>query len=296
MSSIYRGRDRIQMRIGMAPGLLVYFLFGIVPSVATAVISLTNYSGIPGIPAQFIGLTNYVQAFILDSAGLTGSIRDTLVFAVSVTVFQNLFALGLAHLFTKKYPGRAVFRSLVFMPASLGVTVIGLTWALIFNPSGGPAANFLSLWGGNSAFFGSNSLAMPLVIFVQIWANLGFTTIVYLAGMNTVPEELYEAAKLDGANGWRIFRNITFPMIAPSTTVNVLLAAVGSLNTYDLIYVLTDGLYHTNTLGMYMFNTAFQGSSNLGLAAAINMVEFAITLIVALVLQKVLRKREEVLG
>ncbi len=295
MASLYRGRDRVQLYIGMLPGLLLYVLFGVVPSVATAVISVTNYSGIPGLPVNFIGLQNYVQAFVLDSTGIVGAIRDTLVFAVSVTVVQNVAALGMAHLFTRRYPGRAVFRSLVFMPAALGVTVIGLTWALILNPSGGPAASLLALWGGSSAFLGSNRFALPLVIFVQIWASLGFTTIVYLAGMNTVPGELYEAAKIDGASSWVIFRRITFPMIAPSTTVNVLLAAVGSLNTYDLIYVLTDGLYHTNTLGMYMFNTAFEGSSNLGLAATINMVEFAITLAVALTLQKVLRKREEVL-
>lgn len=285
----------MQLHLGMAPGLLVYLVLGIVPSIATAVISLTNYSGIPGVSVSFVGLQNYIQAFVLDSTGIVGAVRDTLVFSISVTVLQNVLALGLAHVFTKRYPGRALFRSLVFMPASLGVTVIGLTWALIFNPSGGPAANFLQLFGGNSAFFGSDTLAMPLVILVQIWANLGFTTIVYLAGMNTVPVELYEAAKMDGAGGWRLFRSITFPLIAPSTTVNVLLATVGSLNTYDLIYVLTDGLYHTNTLGMYMFNTAFEGSSNLGLAATINMVEFVITLIVALTLQKYLRKREEVL-
>jgi len=296
MASLYRGRDRMQLHLGMLPGLLVYVLFGIIPSVATAVISLTNDSGIPGLPVDFVGFQNYVQAFVLDATGLLGSIRDTLVFAVSVTVIQNALALALAWLFTKRYPGRAIFRSLVFMPAALGVTVIGLTWALIFNPSGGPAANLLAVWGGNSAFFGSDTWAMPLVIFVQIWANLGFTTIVYLAGMNTVPGELYEAAKMDGASGWRTFRSVTFPMIAASTTVNVLLAAVGSLNTYDLIYVLTDGLYHTNTLGMYMFNTAFEGSSNLGLAATINMVEFVITFVVALTLQKFLRKREEVLG
>ncbi|MHB1629522.1 MAG: carbohydrate ABC transporter permease [Bacilli bacterium] len=295
MASIYRGRDRVQMYLGMLPGLLVYLLFALVPSIATAIISLTNYSGIPGVPASFVGFENYVQAFVLDSQGILGSIRDTLIFAVSVTVIQNALGLFMAHLFTKKYPGRGLFRSLVFMPAALGVTVIGLMWALIFNPSGGPAAALFSLWGGSSAFFGSNSLALPLVILVQIWANLGFTTIVYLAGMNTVPVELYEAAKMDGASGFTSFKDITFPLIAPSTTVNILLSVVGSLNTYDLIYVLTDGLYHTNTLGMYMFNTAFEGSSNLGLAATISMVQFAITLIVALTLQKYLRKREEAL-
>lgn len=295
MGTLYRGRNRIMLYLGMLPGILVYTLFGLIPSVATAFISLTNYSGIPGVPYQFIGFQNYVQAFVLDSAGMLGSLHDTIVFCVSVTVIQNGVAILLAYLFTKRYPGRAIFRSLIFMPAVLGVTVIGLVWSLLLDPSGGPAASLWNLFGANSAFLGSDRLAMPLVIFIQVWANLGFTTIVYLAGMNTVPKELYEAARMDGASEWRSFWSITYPMIASSTTVSVLLAVVGSLNTYDLIYVLTDGLYHTNTLGMFMFNTAFQGASDLGLAATINMIGFILTLIVALPLQKYLRKREEVL-
>ncbi|MCL6446316.1 MAG: sugar ABC transporter permease, partial [Alicyclobacillus sp.] len=179
MPSVYRGRDRLAMYLGMLPGLLVYVLFGIVPSVATAVISVTNYSGIPGVPVNFVGLKNYVQAFVFNSAGILDSIHDTLIFSLGVTLGQNVCALAIAHLLAKKYPGRTLFRSLVFMPASLGVTVIGLTWALIFNPTGGPAASFISLWHGSSAFFGSDTLALPLVIFVQVWANLGFTTVVY---------------------------------------------------------------------------------------------------------------------
>ena len=107
-----------------------------------------------------------------------------------------------------------------------------------------------------------------------------------------IPSEMYEAAQLDGGSSWNVFRFVTFPMIAPSVTVDVLLAAVGSLNVYNLIYVLTDGLYHTNTLGMFMFNSAFQGSGDLGFGATLSMILFLITLLVALPLQKYLRQRE----
>ena len=292
---VFSGRSRYQIYLTMLPGVLVYLLFGIVPSVATAFISLTNYSGIPGLTVHFVGFSNYVSLVHSDSVGLYGSIVDTLVFAISVTVIQNALGLLMAVLLDKKIPGRAFFRSLVFLPAVLGVIVIGLMWALIFNPSGGPAASITHLFGISSSFFGSNTWALPLVIFVQIWTSLGFTTIVYLAGISSIPSELYEAGTIDGASGWRTFRYITYPLLAPSMTVNVLLAVVGSLNTYDLIYVLTDGQYNTNTLGMYMFNTAFQGSSDLGLAATISMIQFAISLIVVLVLQKYLRRREEFL-
>lgn len=292
---VFKGRAQIPIYLTMLPGVLVYLLFGIIPSVATALISLTDYSGIPGLQIHFVGLSNYTNMFHNESIGLYGSIVDTLIFAISVTVIQNALGMLMAVLLNKKIPGRAFFRSLVFLPAVLGVIVIGLMWALIFNPSGGPAASIMHSIGVSSSFFGSNTWALPLVIFVQVWASLGFTTIVYLAGISAIPSDLYEAGTLDGASGWFRFRYITYPLIAPSMTVNVLLAVVGSLNTYDLIYVLTDGQYHTNTLGMYMFNTAFQGSSDLGVAATISMIQFAISLVVVLILQKYLRRREEFL-
>lgn len=280
----------------LIPGLLVFILFGIVPSVSTLVISLTNFTAIPGLPTYFVGLDNYIHIFIDNAEGIVQSLEDTLWFAASVTILQNAIALWLANALTKKFPWVKFFRTLVFLPAVLGVTIIGLMWSMIFSPSAGPAASLLSLFGTSSAFYGSSSLALPLVIFVQIWANLGFTTVVYIAGINTVPGELHEASKIDGASNWKTFWKVTFPMIAPSVTVGVILAAAGSLRTYDLIYVLTDGVNNTNTLGMYMFNTAFQGSSNLGIGAGIGMIQFILTIIVVLLLQKYLTRREEAMS
>jgi len=296
LSNVFKGRQRAVIYLTMVPALLVFLLFGIVPSVSTLVISFTNYTAIPGLSTSFIGFANYIHIFVNDSLGITQSVKDTLLFAGGVTVLQNVLGLWMATALTKRFPGVNLFRTLVFMPAVLGVTVIGLMWALIFSPSSGPAASLLGLFGSSSAFFGSPSWALPLVIFVQIWANLGFTTVVFIAGINTVPKELTDAAKIDGATGWANFWRITFPLIAPSVTVNVILAAAGSLRTYDLIYVLTDGVNNTNTLGMYMFNTAFQGSSNLGLGAGIGLLQFILTVIVILVLQKYLTRREEAMS
>lgn len=296
MSNVFKGRQRAVIYLTMIPGLLVFLLFGIVPSVSTLLISFTNFTAIPNMPTSFIGFSNYIHIFVNDAQGFFQSVKDTLLFAGGVTIFQNILGLWMASALSKRFPGVKFFRTLVFMPAVLGVTIIGLMWTLIFSPSGGPAASVLGWFGTSSAFFGSTSLALPLVIFVQIWANLGFTTVVYIAGMNTVPRELTEAARIDGASGWTNFWRITFPMIAPSVTVNVILAAAGSLRTYDLIYVLTDGTNNTNTLGMYMFNTAFQGSSNLGLGAGIGVLQFILTVIVVLALQKYLTRREEAMS
>jgi raffinose/stachyose/melibiose transport system permease protein len=177
-------------------------------------------------------------------------------------------------------------------PIVLGVTIVGLIWILLFNPSEGPAASVFGAFGIHSSFFGSDGAAMPLVIGVQIWQNLGFSTLVFIGGLRSINPEIYEAANLDGVRPWRRLRRITFPLLAPAVTVNILLALVGSFTTYNLIYVLTDGLYGTDTLGMLAFNAAFGPSANLGYGAAVSIVLFAMTLIVALPAMAWLRWRE----
>src|SRR5262249_4371409 len=153
-------------------------------------------------------------------------------------------------------------------------TVVGLVWLLLFSPSGGPVARVLGAVGIHSAFFGSSSVAILLVIAVQVWQNLGFSMIVFIGGLKSIPRSVYEAAALDGVTSWSRFTRITWPLLAPSVTVNVLLAVIGSLTTYNLIFVLTRGAFGTNTLGMYAFNSAFGPTGDLGLGAAVTSTLF----------------------
>jgi raffinose/stachyose/melibiose transport system permease protein len=148
-------------------------------------------------------------------------------------------------------------------------------------------------FGVHSAFFGSDTWAMPLVIFVQIWQNAGFSTLVFIGGLRAIDPQIYEAASMDGVSAWQRLRRITFPMLAPAVTANVLLAVVGAFTTYNLIYVLTSGQYGTQTLGMLAFNAAFGTfQANLGYGAAVSVVLFVMTLVVALPLMALLRYRE----
>jgi len=134
---------------------------------------------------------------------------------------------------------------------------------------------------------------LPLVIGVQVWQNTGFSTLVFIGGLKAISPDIYEAASLDGIGRWQRLRRITFPLLAPSVTVNVLLAVVGAFTTYNLIYVLTDGQYGTQTLGMLTFNAAFGSfEANLGYGAAVSVVLFIMTLIVALPLMVLFRLRE----
>jgi ABC-type sugar transport system permease subunit len=281
------------MWAGVLIGLAVYVLFGFVPMVGNIIISFTNYTALPSAAVNNVGFSNYTSMFSSQSAGFEPAVIATLVFVVAVTIGQNAVGLLLAHRLQGTGRVAAVGRVLVFLPIALGVTIVGLVWILIFNPQQGPMASLLSLFGAHSAFFGSASVAMPLVIFVQIWQNAGFSTLVFIGGLRSIDPQIYEAANMDGVTAWQRLRKITFPMLAPAVTANVLLAVVGAFTTYNLIYVLTDGQNGTQTLGILAFNEAFGNyQANLGFGAAVSVFLFLMTLIVALPLMALLRYRE----
>ena len=277
---------------GVAAGLVFYVLFGIVPTAANLVISFTNYSGFPGSPTSFVGFSNYSLLFTSQAPGFVSSIEATVIFVVGVTVVQNAIGVALAHRLHMDTKTASVLRVLAFFPIVLGVTVVGIVWLLLFDPVSSPAEAIFGAFGIHSAFFGSSNVAMPLVIIVQVWQNLGFTMAVYIGALKTIPPSVYEAAELDGVTAWQRFRSITWPMMAPAVSVNVLFAVVGSLTTYNLIYILTDGAFGTNTLGMFAFNTAFGASADLGLGAAVTMALFVVAIAVAIPLAALLRSRE----
>jgi raffinose/stachyose/melibiose transport system permease protein len=170
---------------------------------------------------------------------------------------------------------------------------------VMFNPIGGPVTLALNeLFGIRANLLGSVSTALWAVIWVQIWANLGFSMMVFLAGMQGIPAEVYEAGKIDGTSAWSAFRHLTIPLLAPSITINVLLAIIGTITGFELIFVLTGGgpALASQTLGIWVVNQAFFTGSRLpGFASAIAMVQFVLVFAIALVMQYYLRRREAVL-
>lgn len=277
---------------GLGLGLAFFVAFGVVPVIANLVVSFTNYSGLAGSQTSWMGLSNYSALFTSQRPGLISSMIETLYFVVGVTVIQNAVGLLLAHRLRGDGKGAAFLRFLAFVPIVLGVTVVGIVWLLLFDPLSSPAQAAFGAVGVHSAFFGSSFAAMPLVITVQVWQNLGFTMIVFIGGLKAIPADMYEAANLDGVTPWRRFTEVTWPLMAPVVTVNVLFAVIGSLTTYNLIYILTDGQFGTNTLGILAFNTAFGPTANLGLGAAVSVLLLAVTIIVALPMAAALRARE----
>jgi raffinose/stachyose/melibiose transport system permease protein len=222
----------------------------------------------------------------------------TAIFSIVVTVVQNGLAVLIAWLLNANLRGQIAVRSLVFMPVVLGATVNGLTWYVMYHPLAGPVTNLFGALGIKVNLLGSPATALYAVIWVQIWANLGFSMMVFLAGMQAIPGEIYEAGKIDGTGPWSAFRHLTIPLLAPSITINVLLAVIGTITAFELIFVLTGGgpALATQTLGLWVFNQAFFSGTRLpGFASAIAMVQFALVFVIAMIMQWYLRRREDVL-
>jgi ABC-type sugar transport system permease subunit len=300
MNPFRGGRARSAPWLGFAPGAALFVLIALVPAVGVVPLSFTDISGVPNAPWHWIGLDNYLRFFSGGQAQDNfATLLRTAVFCLVVTVVQTALALGLALLLNTRMRARALFRAVVFLPTVLGVTVIGLIWSLVFDAGGGPGQSVLRFFGASSAFFGDPDLAFPLVVFVQMWASIGYAVVIFLAGLQTVPHDLVEASVLDGAGSWQRFRCVVYPLIAPSLTATVVIAIVGSLQSYQLVYVLTGGQFNTKVLALQVLQSGFSAGSGTGqlaqeqgFASAASMIQFALIAVVALSTLAYLRRRE----
>ncbi len=284
----------------LVPGVLLYIIIALGPSMATAVYSFTDASGLRGAPVNWIGFDNYDEFLFQGLASrdnLAATFR-TLQFSVLVTFIQFTLGLILALIVNQKLRGRTFFRTLFFLPTILGVVIQGLMWKLFLQPRGGPMATIYGWFGASSEFLGGlPGEAFMWVIIVQIWANVGVTMVIFLAGMQTIDTGLYEAAKIDGASGWNLFRNITWPQLTPAINTNFLLNIIGSLQAWQLFLVLIGYKEGTQVLGYLVFAEGFgQGNSTAfrqGFAAAASIVLFFLVLIIGFLANKYVSWREE---
>jgi raffinose/stachyose/melibiose transport system permease protein len=284
--------------LSIAVPALGWFTFGFYPTAATLFYSLTQYSGLTGTPVRFVWFYNYVQGFTTDLPQLGSSLLITLQYAAGVLILQTIVGLGLALLLNKMRRGFAVYRSLIFLPQVLSAIVVAVVFMLLFDPFAGPVEHgYRAITGNVSSFFGSPNISVLLVIVVTAWEGVGFTMVVYIAGLRNIPGEYYEALAVDGGGVWSKFWYVTWPLLAAATTVNVFLIITFCMTQYALILVLTQGRFGTMTLGMYMFSSAFGGgeagsASNLGYGSMLAVLNFVIVLIIGGGILALLRRRE----
>ncbi len=271
----------------LIPGVFLYIVIALGPSLATAVYSFTDASGLRGAPISWIGLDNFKE-FLFQGLASRDNIDATLRtvrFSVLVTFIQFTFGLILALLVNQKLRGRTFFRTLFFLPVILGAAIQGLMWKLFLQPRGGPMTTVFGWFGLQSEFLGGlPGEAFAWVVVVQIWANVGVTMVIFLAGMQAINTDLYEAARIDGANGMQLFRSVTWPQLTPAINTNFLLNIIGSLQAWQLFLVLIGYKPGTQVLGYLVFAEGFgQGESpafRQGFAAAASIVLFFLVLII----------------
>jgi multiple sugar transport system permease protein len=274
----------------MLPSLIVLAVFMFYPLIRAAILSFTNYS-VFGV-TKYVGLSNYIT--LLHNSQFWGDLVNTVYYAGVTTPVSVALALALALLLNRRgLPGRSVLRAAIFLPAVVSLAVAAIPFRLMFTPSIGLITYWLGAIGVHSTdWLDSTTLAMPAVIIVGVWKNVGFYMVIYLAGLQTIPKEFYEAARIDGASAWQRFRNVTWPLLSNTTMFVTIIALIASFQAFDQIFVMTQGgpAFSTETLVMLIYREGFQ-QFQMGYASAIGYVLVLIILLFSLFQMRYFNRR-----
>jgi multiple sugar transport system permease protein len=288
--SMMQARDAVWGYVFLLPwiiGLIVFFLGPIIMSFA---LSFTEYDVISA--PRFTGLANYQKAFFGDPL-FWPSILRTFEYSAVVVPVGLLGALGLALLLNRGIKGTNIFRASFFVPTLTPAVALALLWSWLLQPEIGPVNDALKLIGiTGPLWLASKDWALPSIMLINLWASMGGNTmIIFLAGLQGVPHELYEAASLDGASGWSRFRHITLPMISPTFFFNLVLGVIGALKVFTTAFVATQGgpVYATWFFALHIYQQAF-AFFKMGYGSALAWI-FVVALLAFTYLQLVLSRR-----
>jgi ABC-type sugar transport system permease subunit len=284
------------------PGLLVFSVFIIYPALSSVGLSFFDWRGI-GKNVNFVGLDNFKEA--LTSWPLYRAALNNLIFFVVILFFQHTIGLLLAVQLNAKPRFMQVYRTILFMPVIISLVATGFIWTLLLSPNIGlinPVLRDLGLGTFTRAWLSDTTWAFPSVILVQAWNLLGWSIIIYLAGLQNVPEELRQAAQIDGANSWQTFWRVVFPLLWPSFTSLTVLTFIQIFRAFDVVYVLAGPLGapagRTDVLGTLVYRTAFgaggttSADARMSYAVAISLLIFIMMASICAGLIKILRRGE----
>ena len=262
----------------LSPAIILLIIFVIIPIGLGFYLSFHRWDGFND--PVYIGIRNYIRLAQRDDI-FVKAVTNTIIFAISVVLVKNVLGLFLALLVNLKLRGIIFFRTALFLPVTLSFVVIGILWSWIYNPSFGLLNATLELIGLDSLirpWLSDPSTALGSIIAVDIWKWTGFHMVLYLAGLQAIPRDLYEVAIIDGASAWQRLLRITLPLLAPVTFINVLLSLNGAfVRNFDLVYVMTRGGPNnaTEVVMTHLVTQAFR-FGKLGYASAMGFVLFAI--------------------
>jgi len=278
----------------MAPALVVLGVFFVYPILLTFYYSFTDFTGV-GTP-EFSGLKNYDR--IVSRSRYPDALKITVLFTVIVVVLQITLGLFIATLLQRLPAVRNFARAALFTPAMMSFVIVGYVWQFIYSPYNGGLNALLTsagLEGMTRGWLGDPNTALIAIAIAHVWMFTGYTTAIFLAGYANIPSDIEEAGRLDGASSWQRFRHLELPLLAPSITINVMLATIGTLKTFELPFIMTrggpDGA--TRTLSLEIIENLFR-SYKFGFASALAIVMLIIVVLVAFIQNKYLRGREDV--
>ncbi|GAA4967003.1 sugar ABC transporter permease [Kineococcus glutinatus] len=276
----------------LLPGIAILAVWVFYPTFYALAISFTNASGFN--QPKFIGLDNYAR--IVTDEDTRGAIVNTIVYAVSYAPLVIVVAIAMALLLNRKdLPMRGLIRTVVFLPFIISMAVAALAWSFLLDANTGLVPYWASRVLGTSMpdLLNDPTWAMPTVVLVAVWKNFGYFMVIFIAGLQNISGELYEAAHLDGANAWRRFWAVTVPGLRPTMTYVIILAANGAFQAFDQIYIMTSGGPERSTETI-VYRVYTEGFSNFrqGYAASLSFVLMAITMVVGIVQLSINRRQE----
>lgn len=266
----------------LAPNFIGFAIFTLVPIVFAVVLAFLRWDGAN--PIEWAGLSNFTELF--DDDQFKAALKNTIVYTAGTVPFTLLASLFLAVILNQGIKARNFFRTVSFFPYIASLVAVAAVWNMIFNPSKGPVNMLLYALGFENVpgWAADKDWAMVTIILFSIWKYMGYYMIIYLAGLQGINPELYEAANLDGTNAWQRFRYVTVPQLSATTFFILVMLTIQCFKVYDIVYMVTQAGPGTATLVLVydIYNKAFI-SWNLGSASAVAMVLFALVLAVTLI-------------
>lgn len=290
----YRGRRGLTIAGFLTPAMLLFVVLVLAPILLAAYASFFKWNGYGGLPEDFVGLDNFRN--LLDNPVFIDDLyRNGLIIVLSL-VIQLPLALGLALLLNQKIRGRAAYRLLFFAPYVLSEVITAVLFSSVLSTNTGMLNLILRKIGLASLeqeWLGNPDLVMYTVFIVITWKYFGFHMIILLAGRQGIPTELGEAAAIDGATTWQTFRRVTLPLLGPTIRISVFLSVIGSIQLFDLVWILTKGgpSNQSETLAVTMFQVGFR-RFQVGYGMAISIAMFLFSLIFALIYQRFVLRRD----
>lgn len=287
-------RTRLEITLLAGPAIVLFLAFVIFPIVLAAYYGFFSWKGF-GVPTNFVGFDNYIAIF-QDSTFHDALLHNGVILVLSL-VLQGPAAVALALLLNQKMRGRSIIRVLIFVPYVISEVIVGTGWSLMLQTTG--AVNSLlekiGLSGWAVDWLSDPDVAIWSLMIIISWKYIGFAVILFLAGMQSIPDELYEAAAVDGASFWQAQRAITLPLLGPTVRIWAFLSIIGSLQLFDLVYIIW-GQYvaataGTSTMATYMVVNG-RNAGNFGYGNAVAVVLFVISLIIALIYQRYVLRRD----